>query len=176
MNRSRDVWIRFVPNVSTTTQRRLRYASGYIDLGMLKAASQELDTIEGIESMSPEVLSVRADLYMAARDWNLLVAVARDLARDHSSIDKGWIYWAYALRELGRVNEAQTVLLEAEPILGKTSIVLHHNLACYSCLLGDREEAIKRLRMVFEMDKSWKAQALEDPDLASMRNVIEEME
>lgn len=119
-------------------------ASGYIELGLLNEASDELEAIEGADRLSSEVMSVRADLYMTAKYWDLRVAVARELARVPSGDEKGWILWAYALRELGRIEEAKAVLLEAEPLHGECA-VLHYNLACYSCLLGHLDEARRRL-------------------------------
>lgn len=74
----------------------------------------------------------------------------------------------FALRELQRVEEAKAVLLEAEPIHGKKCALLHYNLACYACLLGDHVEAKKRLRVACKMDKQWKRAALDDDDLKAM--------
>ena len=154
------------------TSRHLQFASGYIDLGMLNEASDELEAIEGEDRLSPEVMSVRRDLYMEAKQWDLLLAVSRELARQRPKLDKGWIGWAFALRELQRVEEAKAVLLEAEPIHGKKSALLHYNLACYACLLGDHVEAKKRLRVACKMDKRWKSAALDDEDLKAMWDEI----
>lgn len=150
-----------------TTARRLEYATGFITLGLLNEASEELESIEGEDRLSDEVMTVRCDLYMAAKDWDLLIAVARELARLTPKNDQGWIHWAYALRELGRIAEAKAVLLRAEP-LHTSCAVLHYNLACYECLLGDIPEARRRLAVACKMSKEWKTAALDDPDLKAM--------
>ena len=89
--------------------------------------------------------------------------------------DKGWISHAFALRELEQIEEAQAVLLEAEPHLQKACGLLHYNLACYACLLGNKPEAKRRLATAFKMDKVWKQEALDDPDLKAMRAMITAM-
>jgi hypothetical protein len=158
-----------------STRRRLEFASGYLALGMLTEASDELEAIEGGDRLLPEVLAVRSDLHMEARQWDLLLVVARELARLRPNPDKGWIGWAFALRELKRIGEARAVLLEAEPIHGKKCALMHYNLACYCCLLGDQAEAKKRLRIACRMDQHWKEAALDDQDLKAMWDDIARM-
>ena len=157
------------------TSRHLQFASGYLALGMLTEASDELEAIESEDRLLPEVMAVRSDLYMEAKQWDLLLAVSREFARQSPGQDKGWIYSAFALRELGRVEEAKAVLLEAEPIHGKKCSLLHYNLACYYCLLGDQAEAKKRLRVACKMEKEWKEEAVDDEDLKAIWDDIAEM-
>ena len=152
------------------TGRRLQFARGYIGLGMLDEAARELDAILAVDRPKPEVTSVWVDLHMEAKRWVQLERVGRTFARSQPQEDKGWISWAYALRELNRIEEAKAVLLEAEPLHGRTCGVLHYNLACYACLLGDRTEAKRRLAMACKMNREWKTAALDDPDLAAMRD------
>jgi len=148
--------------------RHLEYASGYLALGLLDEASDELEMIEGDDRMSADVMRLRVDLYHQAKQWDLLLAVARALARLVPEDEQGWISWAFALRELNRVSEAQEVLLKAEPKHGPSSAVLHYNLACYACLLGNMEEAKSRLSTACKMDAESKVDALDDPDLKAM--------
>lgn len=42
----------------TTTKKHLQYANGYIELGMFGAASDEIESIEGDDRMSLEVMLV----------------------------------------------------------------------------------------------------------------------
>lgn len=154
------------------THRRLEYAAGYLALGMLKDAAAELKAIEGDDAQSAGVLLMWIQLHHETRRWSRLVEVATDYTRVSPEEEQGWISWAYALRELERVREAQDVLLQAEPLHGKTSAVLHYNLACYACLLGDRETARRRLAKAIKLDAEFKDSALTDPDLEAMRDEI----
>lgn len=63
------------------TARRLEFAAGFIGLGLLNEASDELEAIEGTDRLSADVMSVRCDLYSQATKWDLLLAVARELTR-----------------------------------------------------------------------------------------------
>ncbi len=152
------------------TRRRLEYASGYIGLGMHQEAADELKLIAEEEQESPEALRLWLALYHETKAWESLIAVAETLVGAEPDEEHGWISWAYALRELDRVNEAQEVLLQAEVLHGKSSAVLHYNLACYACLLGDHVDAKQRLATAFAMDAEFKSAASDDPDLEAMRH------
>ena len=158
-----------------TTLRHLQYASGFIELGMFVEASGELKAIIQTDQQSPEVVSVRIDLHMHSKQWEAVIKASQKLIQHKPEDDKGWISRAFALRELELVEEAQAVLLEAEPLHGKKCALLHYNLACYACLLGNKAEAKRRLTTAFRMDKTWKQSALEDSDLITMRTVISAM-
>ena len=158
-----------------STLRHLQYASGHIELGMFKEAVAELKAIKASDQLLPAVVTVRIDLHMHAKQWSQVIKVSQELIRLTPADDKGWISHAFALRELERIEEAQVVLLEAEPHVGKKCGVLHYNLACYACLLGNKPEAKRRLKIAFNMDKAWKEEALDDPDLKAMKSTIAAM-
>ena len=164
-----------MPPVPNATARRIRHASGYLGLGMAKEATAELAMIPPADSALPEVLNARIELHMAMNEWDIVIRFGRELAKGHPDVDAGWIGWAYALRELNRIEEAKAVLLEAEPLHGKTCGVLHYNLACYYCLLGALPEAKKRLSLACKMDVEWKKAALNDLDLKAMWTEIAAM-
>ena len=91
--------------------RRVEYASGYIQLGMLADAEAELAHINPGDAARAEVLSVRCDLYSELKDWPRMVETGRSLAETRPEDPHGWISWAFALRELQRVKEALAVLV-----------------------------------------------------------------
>lgn len=152
-----------------STRRRLEYASGYLELGLAEEARAELLAIPQADRTRPEVLQVWSDYHFHRKQWNRLILTARALAKAKPDEPAGWISWAYALRELGRIAEAQEVLREAEPRHAASCAVLHYNLACYACLLGDRLEARRRLKRALRFGREWLKAALGDPDLAAMR-------
>lgn len=43
--------------------------------------------------------------------------------------------------------------------------IIHYNLACYECQLGHLELAKGHLKRTFEIEKSFRAEALDDPVL-----------
>jgi tetratricopeptide (TPR) repeat protein len=155
--------------LSHVTRRRLRHANGYIGLEMFRAAAAELAAIPPAERRAVEVRLTRMDLYIAAGRWESAIRLGSSLARKDPACEQAWIGWAYALRELQRVTEAKHVLLVAETAHGVTSALVHYNLGCYEALLGDLPAARARLAEAFRLDKSLKATAENDPDLAALR-------
>ena len=150
-----------------TAEVRVRFVEGYLGLGMLRQAAAEIRAIRAKDRHLPAVLAARAELHLEAKEWEQLIAIGRELARRHPGTPQGWIHWAYALRELGRVEQALQVLLEAEPLHPKVGVI-HFNLACYHCLLGELEETKTRLRRACQLDEELKIGALEDPDLEAL--------
>lgn len=165
-----------MPFSSPHTARRLRHASGYLGLGMVAQAALELDAVDPADRDAPDVLGTRAELLLGIKAWLPLTELAEHLTQVAPHVEHGWIHWAYGLRELERIEEAKAVLLAAEPLHGKSCAVLHYNLACYECLLGNLPNAKRRLRTAIERDAHWKEAALTDPDLARLRTYIAGLE
>lgn len=159
-----------------STQRRLEYAYGYLTLGLLKDAAAELDLIEGPDRLSDTVLELAMDVYSLQLKWDLAVAAAQVYARRNPDESKGWISWAFALRRLKSILEAEAVLLEGEKHIGSSCALIHYNLACYRCQLGDNAGAMERLTTACRMEPQWKAAALGDPDLATLKEDIAELD
>jgi tetratricopeptide (TPR) repeat protein len=78
----------------------------------------------------------------------------------------GWVHLAYSLHEMKRTKEALSTLL---PIADKfpNEWVIPYNLACYSCQLGELNEAFRWLERAFAVSgkAEIKTKALEDRDL-----------
>jgi tetratricopeptide (TPR) repeat protein len=156
-----------------STGRRLEYVKGYLALGMLAHAVQELGEIELKDRFIPKVVEARMDLLCEAKQWNHLVSLAKDYAHLRPCQEKGRIMWAYALRELNRVREARAVLLEVDAIIGKSSALLHYNLGCYHCLLGEIDLAKLRLAKAFRMDEDLRFTAMNDVDLKNLSRQLQ---
>ena len=149
------------------TSRHLSYAKGYIELGMVNEASDELEQIDWDDRLKAEVLAVRLDLYLATKNWELMVAMANALAKGNPEQSQWWVQWAYALREWGKAEEAKEVALKRLE-LHPDEAILHFNLACYLSLLGEFEEAKKHLNRSIRLDKRFQAASVEDEDLKGL--------
>lgn len=139
---------------------------------MIKEAEEELGAIEKGDRGTLDVKRVWVDLAMEAKQWANVVRLAEVVAEFAPEDEQLWISWAYALRELQRVKEAEAVLLKAEKSHGHKSAILHYNLACYACLLGYVEEANKRLKRAIKLDKRFEDEWGEDPDLRALLDVF----
>ena len=162
------------PHIATS--KRVSYALGYLVLGLVKEAAAELEAVEGEDRRSLPVMLARIELHMVDKDWARLVAVSKDVARADPSQEAAWIGWAFGQRRLTSLPGARAVLLEAEPHLGKSCALLHYNLACYECQLGDLAAADVRLRRACQLGgKQFKRLALDDADLKPMWGQIAAM-
>lgn len=148
---------------------RAQFIRAYLELDMLADAREELAQFTTEERTRLDVLDAGLEFATRLRDWAQVVDLGEKLARGFPEFEGGWIGWAYALRELQRIEEARAVLLEAEPLHGKRSAVLHYNLACYHALLGELDIARERLRRACKLAPKFKQEALADPDLAALR-------
>jgi predicted Zn-dependent protease len=149
--------------------KHLDYAVGYLQLGMIDDARAELATLPPDALGSAPALAVRVEIAMSAEAWEEVVALTPQLVALDNTVERPWIAWAYALRELQRIEEAQEILLTGLRLVKNPTPLVSYNLACYACLLGDLAGARRLLAAVFAADKSWREIAREDDDLAALR-------
>ena len=149
-------------------EKHLAYALGYLELGLPAEARAELEALPPAFLATPPVLAARIEISMAQSAWNEVVDLAPELIAHDSTLERPWVAWAYALRELERIAEAQETLLAGSRLIARPSLLVHYHLACYACLLGELDEARRLLSAIYARDKSWRETARADPDLAPL--------
>lgn len=153
--------------------RGLQAAVGYLELGMLVEANDEIENLAPELKTSSPVLGVRLEIYRAAEKWSLMEVVARELWKRHQDEPVYWNDVAWAVRRADSIKAAQDILLEAvERFPGDA--MTNYKLGCYSCQLGDIDQAKERVRRAIELDAKFKMLALDDPDLEPLWKEIEE--
>ena len=90
-----------------------------------------------------EVLGARINLYMAAKKWNMAMAVASHLVKVEPENEVWWISLAYAVRRTESVENAEAILLRAQAIHPKVAMIAF-NLACYASVTGRMQDAKER--------------------------------
>jgi Flp pilus assembly protein TadD len=145
---------------------------GYIELALLHEAAAELDAVAFEDRFTAEVMAARVELHMAEKKWESVIDYASLLTSKNPADVNGWTAWAYALRELNRIEEARDVLLEAESLHGAEESLIEYNLACYLCLLGDLAGAKARLKKACRMNSENRESALVDTDLKPLWNYV----
>ena len=140
-------------------QRHLTAAEGYAELGMYLDANAELEEIDAEVRHVAEVLTVRVSIYEGLEKWELMGTVAGRLAAHDPAAAQWAISLAYATRRAQSIEAVER--LPEEPIL-------HYNLACYECQLGELEVAKGRLAHAFKLEPKCRLMALDDDDLAPL--------
>lgn len=154
----------------------LEAARGWLELGDPRSAAQELENISGLRRAQPDVLRVRLQIAMECHDWRNAQALAHGLIRATKHDADVFLWRSEAVRHLpeGGIQSALSLLLEvANDFPNEAAIPFQ--LACYNCQLGEHATAQCWLALAFEAAqrqgclKKWKAAALENRDLASLR-------
>ncbi|HRE81267.1 MAG TPA: hypothetical protein PLN52_09480 [Opitutaceae bacterium] len=149
-------------------ERHAEYARGYLALGLLKESSRELEKIAKNDRNLPVVLSTRIELHTQEKNWTKVITAARELTRQCPTSETGWIGWAYALREMNKIEEAFSVLSQVEKRSPSCSALVHYNLGCYLSLLGHRLLALAHLRQAFLLEPDFRSESFRDRDLEAI--------
>lgn len=139
-------------------------AQGYFELGMHDDSEAELNRLGREFHDRPEVLALRVANAQGMSRWPAMQAAARKLARMRPGDPRWALAWAYATRRAESVELARLVLAEAlerHPLVA----LIHYNLACYDCVLGETERSKEALRCAFRLEPEMRETAREDPDL-----------
>ena len=161
-------------NALTQADRfQLEAAEGWLMLGNPIEAHEELEKIGGDASYNPAVLSMRWQVYAAAKWWEAAYVVSKALCGLAPHTAEAWICQANTLRNYKGVVEAWSMLLGVVNKFPKDAII-RYNLACYAAQMGLLEESCGWLVQAFEMEEAvqLKLAAIYDPDLQPLWDKI----
>ena len=154
----------------------LNAAEGWLGLGSIADAEQELEQLSSAVQSHPEVLRVRYHLYERSKQWESASETAQRICQIVPETPFGWIHHAYALHELRRTREAYNVL---RPIVDRFpgEFVICYNLACYTCQMGELDEARAWLKIAVALAGSGtiKRMALSDADLQKLWEEVQHL-
>ena len=142
-------------------------------LGNPVEAHEELERISSDGSYHPAVLSMRWQVYAAARWWEAAYVVSKALCDLAPHSPEAWICQANTLRNYKGVIEAWSMLLGVVNKFPKDAII-RYNLACYAAQMNLLEESCGWLVQAFEMEEAvqLKLAAIYDPDLQPLWDKI----
>jgi Tfp pilus assembly protein PilF len=144
--------------------RHLQAAVGYLELGMVEDAANEVECIPPDQKNSSEVLGVRLEIYRAAEKWTLMEVVARELWKRHQDEPVYWNDLAWATRRAVSIESANDILMDAVKKFPRDALT-HFNLGCYACQMGELKLAKEWVRQAIDYDAKFKLIALDDADL-----------
>jgi predicted Zn-dependent protease len=163
-----------LPKLSEAEGKVLECVMGYCGLGMGREALRELQQLPPEALALPYLLEVRVMALIQARRMREAAAKGRRLIQMVPEYKGGYIHTAFALHESGRTQEALDLLRSGPPVL-KQDATYFYNVACYEAVLGNAESAVKNLSRSFRLDNRLKDGALEDRDLAAIRQQVEDL-
>lgn len=148
-------------------------AVGWLELQNPAEARTELDQLPPAHREHPDVLEVWWKIFAGEGDWTGALSCAEQLVAAAPERASAWIDQSYALHELQRTREAFERLSGVAEKFGG-HYVIPYNLACYQCRLGNRAEALRWLRRAVQAAdaKTIRAMAMDDPDLALLRDEV----
>lgn len=147
----------------------LNAAEGWLGLGSVTDAHEELKRISLEARFHPDVLRVRWEVYARTGHWEFAHTIAQGLVAFLPDDPVGYINRSAALHQLKRTPEAWNNLLPAALKFPKNSTVAMH-LARYACQLGRLDEAKAWIKKAVSVDDAGEliSHALKDPELAPL--------
>ena len=162
-----------LPKFSRADQLHLDAAQGWLGLGDIASANNELDEITREFQDHPAVLLVRCDICSHAKQWESVVTLAETLVNAMPKERQAWIHRSFALHELKRTQEAYDMLRPAADKFSRFWLI-PYNLACYCAQLGQLPEAREWLQKAIALGDATvvKSMARDDKDLQSLHSEI----
>jgi tetratricopeptide (TPR) repeat protein len=158
--------------------RHAQASEGWLVLGDLQEAKDELDQVSPKGQQHPFVMEVRWRLNSAARNWEACLEISEALVKMNPGESQHWILLAYAKRRssAGGLEAAHEVLINSQKTFPDEPLIAF-NLACYNAQLGKLDTARDWLNSALSLgkainsgfEKELKAMSLEDPDLEPLR-------
>ena len=147
----------------------LSAAEGWLGLGSVVDAHDELKQISLEARFHPNVLRVRWEVYARGGHWEFAHTIAQGLIAFLPDDAAGYINRSMALHQLKRTPEAWHNLLPAALKFPDNSTIALH-LARYACQLGHLDEAKAWIKKAVTLDDAGElmSRALKEPDLAPL--------
>lgn len=150
----------------------LQAAQGWLELGNPVEARAELDKIDELFRLHPDILQLRWHIHAKQGKWTVCADVGRIMTKVVPDVVQGWINLANSLFYLRKYKDAYDTLfptLERFP----TNPYIPYNLACYQCQLGNLSEAKAWLDKAIDIGgERIQETALMDPDLDGIKDRI----
>jgi len=151
----------------------LNEAIGWLGLGNPEEAQSRIDRVAPRFAGHPDVLEASWGISGRRRQWDQALSIAERLVEGYPDRCSGWLHRSYCLHELRRTLEAWNKLLPAYGKFPKEATV-PYNLACYSCQLGNLEQAKGWLEKAARIRgrQAIRSLAIHDEDLIPLRDKL----
>lgn len=152
-------------------RKALSYSNGYRELGMHDWAFKEISLLPDPLRNEIPAIQMQLAISMDAKKWKKALPFAKQLHDRAPDLSENHVNLAFVMRRARSMKAARDILLNAAKEFPNVAII-HYNLACYSCLEGQFEEAKSFLNLAFELDGAYLKLSLEDEDLVGLKSWI----
>ncbi len=151
-------------------RRCLRAADGYLDLGMVREAWEEIELLSDKLRARPETLILMARLLHACGRWSEAIEISRVGSDAYPNVFEFYFLRATVLEERGRWVEARETLLDGPSALRMTDL-FHYNLARCEATLGNLDTARRELKRAIAINGRMREMARSDPAFQALQGV-----
>ena len=144
-------------------------AEGYLELGMPHHALDTLARLGDPENFNSHALYLWGDaLQTLGRFAEALIPLSRaaKIIPDNIHI---WLAMGWCHKRTGDIDLAIDALEEALAV-DPAEAIIHYNLSCYLCLVGDRTRALYHLGKALAIDPEYREMIESERDFDSMRS------
>lgn len=149
-------------------------ATGYLQLGMWTQAKSELEMLPEELPWGKQKRGMLVEIFQHEEAWDKMREIAHGLRMEFPQEGDWWIADAYATRRSQSLEQARGILLDGL-VHHYDNAMIRYNLACYACKLGSPGECLDFLKEAVKRDERYKLMAMEDEDLADIRDALREL-
>lgn len=147
----------------------LKFTRGYLELGMLGAAEQELAKLSVKHRCYADVIELRIRVLFERGRYEKAAWLARSAAKVYPGVAEFYLYAAHAYEALDRPDQAKAVWVSA-PSLFHVSGIFHYTLARFEAKLGNASSARAHIALAIELDPAIQERAENDPGMRALLN------
>jgi tetratricopeptide (TPR) repeat protein len=151
------------------SQRLLREAEGYLELGLPQSALDCLARMRDPGTFLGRQLYLRGEALRTLKRFSEAsdsLKQATDLIPSEIPV---WLALGWCLKRSGRLGDAISALEHARDVDPGEAIV-HYNLACYQSLAGQKHEAIANLMRAIDMKPDFRDMVNDESDFDPIRS------
>jgi tetratricopeptide (TPR) repeat protein len=159
--------------VSTThrvrSQRILREAEGYLELGLAQAALDALDRLTEPGTFRGKLMYLRGEALRSLHRYDEASDALQQAADLRPSEPDVWLALAWCQKRSGQLDKAIEALehaREGEP----SEATIYYNLACYYSLAGRKDDAIANLSRAIAMKPDFREMVSDEADFDPIRS------
>jgi predicted Zn-dependent protease len=141
-----------------------RRCDGYLDLGMVDRAREEMAHIPSKYHDTPLYRQLRLRFAMESNAWAEAADLAQALCGEEPGEAGHWLQLAFATRRAHSLEAARSILRRALKRFPREALI-PFNLACYECQLGHPDQALHYLGKAEALAPQCRHLALRDEDL-----------